>query len=246
MLEAWILVGLGLFTVVAKKQPFYSIPLLAPIALAASLGWRALPWTRLRAASAAVVLFFAVHQVLFLTADRGLIPTPGRWALLAGDSPFPDLWLGYEYVQAADPHHQALHVPRIVELCRSVSDPLRPYIALFSEGHGAYEGQLMPTLRLSFDTRLVEGLLMVPEAFDENSDQASCFVYVSSGAHAWPTRDTIVPVLEQFGYPDPGPAVLERIAAMRERASLLGRWTSKKDEVIFVYALRAPRSQPLP
>jgi len=240
MLEVWIVFGLGLFTVVVKKQPFYSIPLLAPIALAAALGWRALPWRPVRVASAAVVLFFAVHQVGFLTADRGLVPTPGKWAWLAGASPLPDQYLGYEYTQAAVPHYQALDVPRMVELCEAASDPLRPYTALFSEGHGAYEGQLMPTLRLDLDTRLVEGLLMAPEAFDEQADRASCFVYVASGDHAWPTRETLVPVLEQFGYPAPDDAFMARLAALRDRATRVGTWTSRRDEVVHVYSLRAP------
>lgn len=246
MLEVWILFGLGLFTVVAKKQPFYSIPLLAPIALVAALGWRTVSLRPLRLASAAVVLFFAVHQVGFLTMDRGLAPTPGKWAWLAGHSPLPPGFLGYEYIQAAQPHYQALDLPRMVELCEGARDPLRPYVALFSEGQGAYEGQLMPTLRLDLDTRLVEGMLMTPEAFDENADHASCFIYVASGDHPWPTRDTLLPILQQFGYPDPGDAFLGRLAATQHRAQLIGKWTSKKDEVVHVYSLRSPRSPSFP
>ncbi len=246
MLEAWIVFGLGLFTVIVKKQPFYSIPLLAPLALAAALGWRAIPWRSARAAAAALTLLFAVHQVAFLTADRGVLPTPGKWAWFAGASPLPPMYLGYEYVQAAQPHYQALHVPRMVELCRAASDPLRPYVALFSEGHGAYEGQLMPTLRLDLDTRLVEGLLMAPEAFDEKADRASCFVYVAAGDHAWPTRETLLPVLEQFGYPDPGDAFMARLAALQKRATRVGAWTSARGEHVHVYSLRAPPSGPLP
>jgi hypothetical protein len=98
----------------------------------------------------------------------------------------------------------------------------------------------MPTLRLGLDSRLVEGLLMAPEAFDEKSELASCFVYVSSESRAWPVRESVVPVLEQFGYPEPSDGAFQRLAGMRDRSELLGRWTSERDEVVSIYALRAP------
>ena len=85
-----------------------------------------------------------------------------------------------------------------------------------------------------------------PEAFDENADHASCFIYVASGDHPWPTRDTLLPILQQFGYPDPGDAFLGRLAATQHRAQLIGKWTSKKDEVVHIYSLRSPRSPSFP
>jgi len=253
LLEAWLLGGLVILTLVGKKQPFYSIPLLASAALLASVGWSTLSSRWLRALLAVAILLLATHQLLFLTHHRGLVPSPGRWAWLAGASPFPAQWLDKEvYTQAAAPFEQKLRIDEVVRLCGGALHAERPYTLLFSEGGGAEEGQLMPTLRLGLDTRLVEGVRKSPpEAIEENFVRTSCFVYVAREARHWPTAESVHDTMKSFdeGYGSAGGGLLpdslvESLIGLQNEARLLGSWMAEAREEVHVYALGAPKGGP--
>ena len=242
LLDAWLFGGLIVFTLVSKKQPFYSVPLLAPAALCAALGWREVKEREVRVAAAALLLLLGLHQLTFLTRGEGLAPTPGRWAYLAGRSPLPAGFLGYHYTQAAAPTDTGLGVPRMAELCGEQRDraPERPITVVFSEAHGAYEGQLMPTLRLELDTLLVEGLLMSPVAAREHIDEVSCFVYVTDREATWPSAAAITATWAQWGVGEPDLPLLETVAWMEHNTELIERWTTDRGEYVHVYTLVPP------
>ncbi|HCP45341.1 MAG TPA: hypothetical protein DIU15_04835 [Deltaproteobacteria bacterium] len=239
LLEAWLFGGLLLFTLLGKKQPFYSIPLLAPAALCAACGLRALPRPGLRMAVGALVLVLGVHQLAFLTTHRGLVPSPGRWAWMAGASPFPDRWLGYEYTQAAAPFPQRLRLDHAAQLCSDERARTgKPYIYLFSEGGGAEEGQVMPTLRLYLDSRKVEGFRKSPpEALVENAPVAGCFVYIGTEGRSWPTGASLAATMRRFSAGEPQPAVIDLLSSLEARAKVLGSWMGAAGEEVHVYAL---------
>ncbi len=245
VLEAWLLGGLLILTVVGKKQPFYSIPILAPAAILAAVGWSCLRGRALRGVVAAAVLLLSAHQFLFLTQHRGLVPSPGRWAWLAGATPFPPQWLGYEYTQAAAPFEQGLRLTEAIQFCRSASDAERPYTILFSEGGAAEEGQLMPTLRLGLDTRLVEGIRKSPpEAIEENLSNSSCFVYVGTEGRHWPTANSVRETMARFSAGALPRSLLDELQDVSARARLLGSWMSEGGEEVHVYALGGPTPAP--
>jgi 4-amino-4-deoxy-L-arabinose transferase-like glycosyltransferase len=248
LLEAWLLGGLLVVTLVSKKQPFYSIPLLAPAALAAAMGWRSLADVRLRRTIAVIALLFGLHQFGFLTADRGLAPTPGRWSWFAGASPMPAGWLGYEYTQAAPPLDTGLHLERMADLCGHQRDkaPERPYTMIFSSAHGAYEGQLMPALRLELDSRLVEGVLMNGPAVQDHADRASCFVHVTEGDSGWPQRDEIVAEWAEWSVGEPTEAFFAALATMEARSYPLDRWTTTRGDKVHVFTLVPLETPPTP
>ena len=235
--------GLVIFTLVAKKQPYYGIPLLVAAIVLASTGWTRVLSGRRRGVLLVAVLLLGAHQLLLLTVARGLVPAPGRWAVLGGESPFPDGFLGNEYVQAAPPAPAGVRPADIAAICAQTGGPA----VLFSEGQGAYEGQLMPTLRLALDTRRVPGLLMEPEAWTESVQDATCFVYVAGADEgprgpravdrSWPTRDSMTPILEQWNQVPPTPAMLEELREARSRARLRERWTTERQETVYIYAL---------
>ncbi len=239
LLEAWLFGGLVLITLVSKKQPFYSIPLLAPLALVAAIGWRSLPGSAaVRGAVAAVLLAAGVHQLLFLTGDSGLIPTPGRWAWLAGASPLPPSWLDSEYTQAAPPHAWGLRVDEAAALCderRTASS--RPYVLVFSDAHTAPEYQLLPALRLELDTLLVEGFLVSGPAVREHAPKAACLVYVTDGDELWPSASQLTATWEQWGVGVPDAALLEVLRSLGESAEPLASWPTRAEASVHVYAL---------
>jgi len=238
VLEAALVVGFAAFTILGKKQPYYAIPLIAPAAICAALGWATLvQGTRARAAGVAVLALVGGNQLIFLSTGAGLVPLPGRWAALAGASPLEAGFLGHEYVMAGPPFAQGLELPRAVDLC-----PDSRVILLFSEGQAAYEGQVMPTARLLANTRRVTGLLMEPEAFLEGASESRCFIYVSRDAsRAWPTRRSVGAVLDQWGYEPPSDSMMAEIERIHTRAELVGAWSTQVDEAVHVYALGAPQ-----
>ena len=245
LLEAWLFGGLLIVTLVSKKQPFYSIPLLAPAAIAAAIGWRSIEPKRLRAALAIVAMLAGLHQLVYLTRDDiGIVPAPGRWAWFAGRSPFPPMWLGYEYTQAAPPVHTGLDLERMADLCahQRAKAPDKPYTMIFSDAHGAYEGQLMPALRLELDTRLVEGILMNGQAVQDQAELASCFVHVTSGQHGWPTDESITQEWSEWGVGEPTRDLLDALAAMRDRSYPLDRWITSRGDRVHVFTLVATES----
>ncbi len=238
VLESCLIGGLMIFTLVGKKQPFYSIPLLAPAALLAAFGWSSLRSARAASVIFCGVLLLCAHQVRFLTQHEGLVPSPGRWAWLAGASPFPAQWLGYEYTQAAAPFAQNLRLERAVQLCAGELSDQHPYTLLFSEGGAAEEGQLMPTLRLGLDTRLVEGLRKSPpEAIEENLSVTACFIYVATDGRHWPSSASMRATFARFNAGAAPAELVERIEELEDSARLLDSWMSFGAEEVHVYAL---------
>ncbi len=239
VLEPMLLGGLLLFTLIGKKQPYYALPLVPVAAVLGAAGLvRLAPSVRWRQGLLVATVAVGLHQLAFLSVGRGLVPTPGRWAVLAGASPFPPGFLGNEYVQAAPPAPAGVDPDRIAALCRAQGGSA----VLFSEGQGAYEGQLMPTLRLALNTRRVPGLLMEPEAWIESVDAAACFVYVTptqegDPPRTWPTEASMSPLMAQWNQAAPSPPLLAALARARGRATLADRWISERSETVYVYAL---------
>lgn len=246
VVESALVSGLVLFTLLGKKQPYYAIPLIAPAVVCATAGWASwLPRTvGARAAVLVALTVLGANQVVFLSTGAGVLPLQGRAAVLAGASPFPPGFLGHEYVMAGPPFEQKLHLRRAADLCRA-QRPAESFgdgvTLLFSEGHAAYEGQVMPTLRLLLDTHRVPGMLMEPQAWEESQPLAHCFVYVSrDAARSWPTRSSIEPIFSQWNYDPPTPGLMSALAAAKTRAKRVGSWSSELDEHVHVYALVAP------
>ncbi|MCO4771441.1 MAG: hypothetical protein KDA24_15520 [Deltaproteobacteria bacterium] len=239
VLESTLVAGFAIFTVLGKKQPYYAIPLMAPAIVCAAAGWTT--WVasdRARAVGLALLTLLGANQLAFMSRGEGLAPMPGRWATLGGASPLPAGYLGHEYVMAGPPFEQGLQIERMVELCKDAASGGRGLILLFSEGHGAYEGQMMPTLRLAAGHRRVPGMLMEPQAWEESADSATCFVYVARDPlRSWPTEQSIAGTFGQWNYHPPTVGLLDSLAATQRRATLSDRWISEPGEAVHVYAL---------
>jgi len=134
---------------------------------------------------------------------------------------------------------------KAVDLCQGVADPGRPYTLLFSEGGAAEEGQLMPTLRLALDTRLVEGVRKSPpEAIAENLLNSSCFIYVGVEGRPWPSASSVAATMDRFNAGALPEALLTSLENMKSRGELLGSWMSVGAEEVHVYALGGAISAP--
>lgn len=238
VVEAWAWGGLLILTLIGKKQPYYAIPALPALWAMAAVGLPNLVRGRALAAVLAVAAVLAIHQHRFLTSGSGLWPSPGRWAAVAGGPVLRHGFLGERYTMAAPPQELKLELRRVAALCeREARGTGRDSIVLFSEGQAAYEGQVMPTLRLLADHRDVEGLLMGPPAFGAHLGTASCFLYITAADRAWPTAESIAETLDQFGQSHPDASILGDFLAREARALPLADWRTTAGEHVYVYGL---------
>jgi hypothetical protein len=246
-LEAWLFGGLFIITLVGKKQAFYSLPLLAPVAIFAARGW----YSVLRGRVGRGLLIFAVfglgmYQLALHTFGSDHVPTPGKWSLLAGVSPLPQNLLGSEYTMAAAPEAQGLDFETFAEDCKThqaqlkVSGDELPYIVVFSDSHRAYEGQVMPTVRLAMDSLLVEGVLMNGHAVEENGERAACFLYLTDSDEVWPSASEVRAHWARWGAGEPGEALQKTLASMRLRVARHRSWSSVWNTNVHAYTLDRP------
>jgi len=250
LIEAWFFGGLLIITLVSKKQAFYSIPLLAPAAILAAVGW--LSMLRSRRASAAflaLVLGLGTYQLVFRTAGPDWVP--GRWTIVAGSSPLPPQLLASEYTMAAAPDPQGLRLDEVAATCQrhqalqaGEGTPL-PYLVLFSDSQRAYEGQVMPTLRLAMDSLLVEGVLMNGEAVEDQGGSAGCFLHLTDEDLAWPSFSAVRSEWSKWGVGDPGEGLQRRLESMRARVGSHQSWKTRWGTSVHLFTLvKAPPSPP--
>jgi hypothetical protein len=144
---------------------------------------------------------------------------------------------------AAAPDPQGLRLEEVAATCSehqavlaSEGDVL-PYLVLFSESQRAYEGQVMPTLRLAMDSLLVEGVLMNGEAVEDQGSRASCFLFLTDGAAAWPSFDAVRAQWAQWGVGDPGEGLRQRLESMQGRVRSHSSWKSRWGTTVHLYTL---------
>jgi len=244
LLESWLFGGLLIITLVSKKQAFYSIPLLAPAAILAAVGWSSLiRGQRAWAGALALVLSLGTYQLAYRTLGPDLVPVPGRWALLAGGSPLPPQLLGSEYTMASAPDPQGLRLEEVAVTCKAHQAALegqglpRPYLMLFSDSQRVYEGQLMPTLRLAMDSLQVEGVLMNGEAVEDQGRRAGCFLYVTDGDRVWPSFADVQAQWTQWGVGDPGDGLRLELKRLRGKVSSHRTWTTRWGSSVHLFTL---------
>jgi hypothetical protein len=240
LLEATAFGGLLIVTLIGKKQPFYSVPLLMPVAVVAALGWRSIPRAWIRGVLVCVLIVAGAQQLTFLTRGEGIAPTPGRWAYLAGASPFPPRFLGYEYTQAWAPREQEIGLERAADLCAAERSEKQPLVVLFSDAHAAYEGQVMPTARLLLDTLDVEGVTMSPEAVADRHHEAACFIYMTDGDASWPSGDSVQAHWDTWGIGEVPEPTRQALGAMQTRARQIGSWRGEPEGRVLVYGIDRP------
>ncbi|MEE2827809.1 MAG: hypothetical protein VX498_01360, partial [Myxococcota bacterium] len=253
LLEAWLLGGLVLITVVGKKQPFYSIPLLAPAALLAAAGWISfLRRPATRGLLLAALLGLGGYQLGWLTFGSSHVPAPGKWSYLAGRTPFVAGWLDETpYTQAAPPKDQGLWLDYAASVCREQQSVFeaagfeRPYVFLFSDSDQAPEGQVMPRLRLAMNSRLVEGFTMSGEAVVDQASQAGCLVFITASGQRWPTFELVEARWQQWGAGSPGEDFRGMLLDLAARAGPAQVWQSSWEESVHVYTL-APGPSSVP
>lgn len=216
LLWIWLLTPLMLFTIIQKKQLYYTIPILPAFALLSSIGMVRWLEGRLRLGrvgeglslrlpgllSIAGVLLIGCHQYALTSFNRPILPERvmlpvGRPVLLdlswlGGRSPFPVEWVSPRYPQSWPPVRDDLRVPEILAGLQDVRGTLPAFrVETFSEDSFFFEGYLTFFIRCAHPDAIVNGLIQNPQGFYENLRLMDAFVYITNGRRTFPTPESI-------------------------------------------------------
>jgi len=235
----WVLGGLALFTLLGKKQPYYTLPLLPGAALITAREVLRIRPAGAAAALAAVLLLLGLHQWSTLSFGRPLLPTAGPLLHLAGHSPVPEAWLGRHYQQVRQPHDPGLHFDEaIAAVWDDGFDPAEHRVVVCADGTEFYESYLVSMSRLRLDTLALEGVMVFPQAVAEGGHRTDYFLYYSRDPHSvWPTELEIRRTYEEFYEWHGSQELLDAVAAMGERAHLLARFPVDSGGAVRVFRL---------
>lgn len=192
-LESALAVALLVFTVVAKKQPYYALPLIAPAAVLAAAGWGGILRGRGRVAVLAAIAVLGANQVAFRSTGRAPLPV----SALTGGAVLGDL-LGERYVLAGPPLELGLDLERAAALCGD------GFTMLASDE--PKEGLVLPVLRFALDRGDVPGRTVESEAWDEHGPRAECLIWLGGDGGATDATAGRGRPLGRWGR-DPGPRV---------------------------------------
>ena len=179
LLWATVLGGWVLFALIEKKQVFYTLPLLVPLAV--SCGDAASRLGPLRLPLALLLLAAGLHQYAGRLWDR---PAP-LLAPLARPQPLPDAWV--------EPRHPLARAP--VDIHLPLDDWAQELagadLIFFSEDPVLFEGFLMICFRERLPHQRVRALLQDPQGSYEWFRATSRFLVIRPPPATWPTRQEI-------------------------------------------------------
>lgn len=222
----WLLSPVVLFTLIQKKQLYYTIPILPAFAILASIGLLRLgmgtgmmtgaqrtgrDWISfvLSLGWGMGILGVAFHQFMLTSFGQPILPErvvlPVKPILLdlswlGGRSRFPPDWVSPRYPQSWPPVTDDLQVDEILTSLRqvkSVFPTLR--VETFSEDSFFFEGYLTFFVRCAHPDAIVNGLIQNPQGFYENLRLMDAFVYVTPSKRAFPTEESIREIVRMRG-----------------------------------------------
>lgn len=189
------------FTLVAKKQVFYTLPALVPLVAllpAGRLSWLAL--------AGGVWSFLAL----------GLGWAPG--------GPFlPEPWVSPRHTLASPPSHLDSPLARAVEAL----GPNPRHVLVLSEDETFYEGFAILAVRGRWMWADARGVVLDPQGTTERIDQVDAFLWITPTAGVWPSAADINAELREDHYDLPNTPPVARVVqdarpAFQETARLRG------------------------
>ena len=211
-----MLPGVLFFTAVAKKQVYYTFPMLVPLALLAGRFPRA-SW-----------LGIVCGLVLWLQQGVGLISTETHT-----QPRIPKAYVEPSYVLARPPTSQSYSVDEIVD--RIDGQPSE--VIAFSEDQRWYEGFLVLQLRERLDGH-IRGITADPIGVWEFSDEAEYLVWVRPDDvnSSFPQAGSITAELISDHYEvDTLPPVASKVSDLESAFTHIVDWHSDEDSIVSLY-----------
>ncbi len=223
-----------LFTLIAKKQAYYTLPLLAPLALMVAASPR-LRWVGLLGG-------------LWAFGVDGLGWLPGQGVVTRG---LPEALVSPRHLLARPPSHERWPLAQaIATLPREPGDLAArrsaapgadgPTIAVFSEDERLYEGFVALAVREGLQGAQARGVTLDPVGTYELIDHSQALLWVGPKGGGWPdARDVKMQLLGDHYDLRELPAVADRAAAAGEDFEETGRWPAGDLDLV-VFARKAP------
>lgn len=218
-----VLPGVMFFTIVAKKQVYYTFPMLVPLALLAGRFQR-VSWL---AVVSGLVLWLQ-HGVGVISVETYTQPTISQ------------VYVQPSYVLARPPTDQSYSVDEIVKQI----DGQPSEVIVFSEDQGWYEGFLVLQLRESLNGH-IRGITADPIGVWEFSDEAQYLVWARPAAvtASFPRAGAITAELISDHYEvETLPPVASKVSDLEREFTHVVDWHSDEDSIVSLYH-RTP-SQP--
>ena len=230
-----VLGALALFTVIQKKQVYYTIPLLGCLAVLGALRLRA--WPRLGPVLAAGILGAGVHQLGTQLWGTGL-PLPDRAARVLGAPALPAAWADRRFTQARQPNRLGLPLEALVQALPPGD------LVVFSDDHAWFETYLVLQLRERRPGDQIRGLISNPHGTYEWFRTTAALVTVTSApGEVYPSAATMDAALVQRDYVlDELPPVVDVIEAGGAGLDLVASWPLAHGPTLRVFAPTAPES----
>ncbi|RME24235.1 MAG: hypothetical protein D6798_11705 [Deltaproteobacteria bacterium] len=199
ILLASIIGSLVFFTLVAKKQVFYTLPMVPALAVLAAR-WR---WGALVGLAGGVWNLLAV--------GIGAVPG-GPW--------LPEAWVAPRHVLARPPTHQHWPLRPAIEALDGAT-----HVAVLSEDPTLFEGFVILAVREALPEIPVRGVVLDPAGTYEHIDAIDALVWVGPRGGAFPTTEGIRAQLvednlDPADYPPVGDVLVEAAPRFVE----VGRW----------------------
>lgn len=188
VLAAVVLSSLLVFTLIQKKQVYYTLPMLGCLAVLTAvwlvdLGRKGLFLTGLIAVS-------GVHQVGWRMLERPLLPAPLRaWV---GEPLLPEAWVDRSYPQARPPLWLDLPIEEVLDALPEGE------VLVLSENPEWTETYATLHLRERMSERRVWQVIGNPQRAVESAHHASALVHIGDGQLAgWPSELLLEELVEQ-------------------------------------------------
>jgi len=199
-LVACVLVSVAFFTLVAKKQVFYTLPILVPLAVLGA--------SRHRLA----LLGLAGGIWGWLAVGVGVLPG-GPWL------PLP--WVAPRHVLARPPTDQDWPLDQALAPLAGASQ-----VAVLSEDSTLFEGFLILAAREALPDVVVRGVVLDPNGTYEDINQIDGFLWVGEPGQPWPTQGEVQAELLEDHYDlSQVPPVGDVLAQARGDFVEVGRWS---------------------
>ncbi len=208
--------GVLFFTWVAKKQVYYTFPILVPLSLLAGRFQR-LSW-----------LGIGGGMLLFLQQGLGVVSME-----TTVQPKIPSAYVAPSYLLARPPSQHSYAVEDLVaEMPNQPSE-----VIVFSEDQGWYEGFVVLQLRQYLDGH-IRGLTADPIGVWEFSEQAEYLIWVhpASVTGSFPSSGSITTELVSDHYDlNDLPPVSNKVADLASEFALVFQWESREDGILSLY-----------
>jgi hypothetical protein len=236
----FLVAGLVLFTVVPKRQVYYTAPLLPAATALAGAMLADLARSRRRWGVLVVALILLASVPSFLSVRGGLLDLNrgvGSWLLL-GQSPVREDLVGHRYPLGGPPTWHGVEAREIASVLRAAGVADDQPIAVFTIAAQVSESFLVSLCRMERGNVHTMGITMHPDQVIHGRPAPAALVTVVRSDRAWPSRQDLVRAMSLYdGWDDAYLPLLDRMDELRVGATLVDQRPLAEGESIAVWTL---------